>query len=110
MHVFQYPLNVCRRHGCIHKILLFWEVALSVACSLKPLVASSSQLKPWKMEPGDTALLDLLPLLEQIFRTNVTDVRAVVRSFDGQVIFCRQRIVCSSLMSCMSQTLSSALA
>jgi len=30
--------------------------------------------------------LDLIPLLEQIFRTNVQDVRAVVRSFEGQDI------------------------
>ena len=45
-----------------------------------------AQLRPWKMEPGDTALLDLLPLLEQVFRTNVPDVRAVVRSFEGQDI------------------------
>lgn len=44
------------------------------------------QLKPWKLEKGDTALLDLLPLLEQVFRTNVQDVRAMVRSFEGQDI------------------------
>ena len=44
------------------------------------------QLKPWKLESGDTALLDLIPLLEQVFRTNVPDVRAVVRSFEGQDI------------------------
>lgn len=44
------------------------------------------QLKPWKLDGGDTALLDLIPLLEQIFRTNVPDVRAVVHSFEGQDI------------------------
>ena len=44
------------------------------------------QLKPWKLEGGDTALLDLIPLMEQIFRTNVPDVRVVVRSFEGQDI------------------------
>ena len=44
------------------------------------------QLKPWKLEAGDTALLDLIPLLEQVFRTNVPDVRAMVRSFEGQDI------------------------
>ncbi|CAL5218977.1 g732 [Coccomyxa viridis] len=44
------------------------------------------KLKPWKLESGDTALLDLIPLLEQVFRTNVPDVRAVVRSFEGQDI------------------------
>ncbi len=44
------------------------------------------QLRPWKLEGGDTALLDLIPLLEQIFRTNVPDVREVVRSFEGQDI------------------------
>jgi import inner membrane translocase subunit TIM50 len=48
--------------------------------------AACAQLKPWKLDAGDTALLDLLPLLEQIFRTNVADVRAVVRSFEGQDI------------------------
>lgn len=45
-----------------------------------------AQLKPWKLEGGDTALLDLIPMLEQVFRTNVPDVRAVVRSFEGQDI------------------------
>lgn len=45
-----------------------------------------AQLRPWKLDSEDTALLDLLPLLEQIFRTNVPDVRAVVRSFEGQDI------------------------
>ena len=44
------------------------------------------QLKPWKLEGGDTALLDLIPLLEQVFRTNVQDVRTMVRSFEGQDI------------------------
>ncbi len=37
------------------------------------------QLKKWKLEPGDTTLLDLLPFLEAVVRTNVPDVRAVRR-------------------------------
>ena len=49
-------------------------------------ICPAPQLKPWKLEGGDTALLDLIPLLEQIFRTNVPDVRAVVHSFEGQDI------------------------
>ena len=51
-----------------------------------PGAPPAAQLRPWKMDAGDTALLDLLPLLEQVFRTNVPDVRAVVRSFEGQDI------------------------
>jgi import inner membrane translocase subunit TIM50 len=35
---------------------------------------------------GDTTLLDLLPFLEAIVRTNVPDVKAVVKSYDGQDI------------------------
>lgn len=44
------------------------------------------QIKPWKMEDEDTALLDLLPFLEAIWTTNVADVREVVRSYQGQDI------------------------
>jgi hypothetical protein len=32
---------------------------------------------------GDTALLDLLPFLEAIFRADVPDTRAVVRAYAG---------------------------
>ena len=66
------------------------------------------QLKPWKLDAEDTALLDLLPLLEQIFRTNVADVRAVVRSFEGQVrpiaLFALSSI-CSSCEPCITAVL-----
>lgn len=44
---------------------------------------TSSQLKPWHMEENDTTLIDLIPFLEAIVRTNVPDVRDVVRSYDG---------------------------
>lgn len=44
------------------------------------------QIKPWKLENDDTQLLDLLPVLEAVVRTNVPDVRAVVRSYEGQDI------------------------
>ena len=43
-----------------------------------------AQLKRWKLEPGDTTLLDLLPFLEAVVRTNVPDVREVVASYDGE--------------------------
>ncbi len=44
------------------------------------------QLTPWKLEADDTKLLDLLPFLEAVVRTAVPDVRAVVRSYEGQDI------------------------
>ena len=44
------------------------------------------QLLPWKLEADDTKLLDLLPFLEAVVRTAVPDVRAVVRSYEGQDI------------------------
>ena len=43
----------------------------------------AAQLKPWKLEPDDTKLLDLLPFLEAVVRTNVPDVRAVIKSYEG---------------------------
>ena len=44
------------------------------------------QLAPWKLEADDTKLLDLLPFLEAVVRTAVPDVRAVVKSYEGQDI------------------------
>jgi mitochondrial import inner membrane translocase subunit TIM50 len=46
------------------------------------------KLPSWKMEEevADTTLLDLLPFLEAIVRTNVRDVRDVVKSYEGQHI------------------------
>ena len=44
------------------------------------------QLTPWKLEADDTKLLDLLPFLEAVVRTAVPDVRAVVRSYEGEDI------------------------
>ena len=37
--------------------------------------ARAAQLKKWKLEADDTTLLDLLPFLEAVVRTNVPDVR-----------------------------------
>mmetsp|Transcript_14067 Transcript_14067/g.51108 ORF Transcript_14067/g.51108 Transcript_14067/m.51108 type:complete len:163 (+) Transcript_14067:192-680(+) len=41
------------------------------------------RIKPWRMEQNDTALLDLMPLLESIVRQQVPDVRTVMASFKG---------------------------
>lgn len=46
-------------------------------------ISSETQLKPWKLEADDTTLIDLIPFLEAIVRTNVQDVRKVVHSYDG---------------------------
>ncbi|KAK9839681.1 hypothetical protein WJX81_005792 [Elliptochloris bilobata] len=42
------------------------------------------KLKKWKLEADDTTLLDLLPFLEAVVRTNVPDVRKVVASYEGE--------------------------
>jgi import inner membrane translocase subunit TIM50 len=44
------------------------------------------KIKAWKMESGDHVLLDLIPFLEAIFRTNVPDVRTVVKAYEGEDI------------------------
>ncbi len=44
------------------------------------------QIKPWKLEQGDTALLDLIPFLEAVMKNNVADVRSVIKSYEGQDI------------------------
>lgn len=44
------------------------------------------KLGSWKGQNGDTTLLDLLPFLEAVVRTHVPDVRAVVKSYEGQDI------------------------
>ena len=44
------------------------------------------QLDPWKLEADDTKLLDLMPFLEAVVRTQVPDVRQVVASYEGQDI------------------------
>ena len=41
------------------------------------------EIKPWKMEAGDTTLLDLMPFLEMIVRSQLPDVREVVESYAG---------------------------
>ena len=47
---------------------------------------SPLQLEPWKLEPGDHTLLDLLPFLEAIYSTHRGDVRTVLKTYEGQDI------------------------
>ena len=56
------------------------------AYALQP--ENAVKLPKWTTAEGgtDTTLLDLLPFLEAIVRTNVPDLRDVVRSYDGQDI------------------------
>jgi import inner membrane translocase subunit TIM50 len=42
------------------------------------------KLKPWKGDPQDTTLLDLIPFLLMINQAGVSDVRRVVASYDGE--------------------------
>ena len=42
------------------------------------------QIKPWKLESDDTTLLDLMPFLEMIIRSQLPDVRKVVESYKGK--------------------------
>ena len=41
------------------------------------------EIKPWRMEADDTTLLDLMPFLEMIVRSQLPDVRQVVESYRG---------------------------
>ncbi|MCO5594259.1 hypothetical protein L7F22_048286 [Adiantum nelumboides] len=43
-------------------------------------------VKPWKLEPDDTHLLDMLPFLEYVARYRPADVRSVLASYDGHDI------------------------
>lgn len=43
-------------------------------------------IKPWYDDPEDTALLELTPLLVEIARKKVTDVRVALRRFRDQMI------------------------
>jgi import inner membrane translocase subunit TIM50 len=55
------------------------------AYSLQP--ENAIKLKKWKTDDKeDTTLLDMMPFLEAIVRTNVPDVRAVVKSYEGEDI------------------------
>jgi import inner membrane translocase subunit TIM50 len=42
------------------------------------------EIKPWKLESDDTTLLDLMPFLEMIIRSQLPDVRKVVESYQGK--------------------------
>ena len=42
------------------------------------------KLKPWKNDPKDTTLLDLIPFLQLIATRGVRDTREVVQSYDGE--------------------------
>jgi len=53
------------------------------AWSLQP--ENAIKLKKWKTsEKEDTTLLDMMPFLEAIVRSNVPDVRSVVKSYEGE--------------------------
>ncbi|KAL6766283.1 TIM50 [Auxenochlorella protothecoides x Auxenochlorella symbiontica] len=39
------------------------------------------RLKPWRKEPGDTGLVDMLPFLEAVVATHVPDVRRTVAAY-----------------------------
>lgn len=54
------------------------------ACAMQP--ENAIQVRPWKLESGDTQLVDLIPFLEMVVRAGVPDVRDVVRSYKGQDI------------------------
>jgi len=51
------------------------------ACLFQP--DNAVQIQPWKADEGDTVLLDLIPFIELIVKTNVSDVRDVMRSYAG---------------------------
>lgn len=42
------------------------------------------KLKPWKNDPHDTTLLDLLPFLQMIATRGVKDTRDVVKSYNNE--------------------------
>jgi len=72
------------------------------AYSLQP--ENAIKLKKWKTdEKEDTTLLDMLPFLEAIVRTNVPDVRSVVKSYDGEDIPTAFKQRMSKLSSVKSQ-------
>ena len=53
------------------------------AWSLQP--ENAIKLKKWKTsDKQDTTLLDIMPFLEAIVRSNVPDVRSVVKSYEGE--------------------------
>ncbi|XP_077222192.1 haloacid dehalogenase-like hydrolase (HAD) superfamily protein [Tasmannia lanceolata] len=43
-------------------------------------------IKPWKLEPDDTALLDLIPFLEYVAQHRPADIRSVLASYQGRDI------------------------
>ncbi|CAN6484967.1 unnamed protein product [Victoria cruziana] len=45
---------------------------------------NSIQIKPWKLEADDTALLDLIPFLEYVARNRPADIRPVLASYQGR--------------------------
>ena len=65
-------------------------VCLLATCRLNELEQlfhhAPLQLEPWKLEPGDHTLLDLLPFLEAIYSTHRGDVRTVLKTYEGQDI------------------------
>lgn len=58
--------------------------AHALESSLQP--ENSVQIKPWKLENDDTALLDLIPFLEYVALHRPADIRTVLASFQGRDI------------------------
>ncbi|XP_058081386.1 mitochondrial import inner membrane translocase subunit TIM50 isoform X3 [Magnolia sinica] len=52
--------------------------------SLQP--ENSVQIKPWKLDPDDTTLLDIIPFLEYVARHRPADIRPVLASYEGHDI------------------------
>lgn len=54
------------------------------AWALQP--ENTIKLTPWKKDPGDTLLLDLLPFLQYLATHYLPDVRNVVQAYEGKDI------------------------
>ena len=71
------------------------------AYSLQP--ENALPVKSYKMEDGDTALLDLMPLLEAVVKQQAPDVRKVVAAYkvslDGAAGRCACRLVCARVLT-----------
>lgn len=59
--------------------------AISFSLSI-PIFTALQKIKPFKGDPQDTGLLELLPFLHSIVASGVSDVREVINSYgDAEV-------------------------
>ncbi|KAL6966058.1 mitochondrial inner membrane protein required for protein import [Sarracenia purpurea var. burkii] len=63
---------------------ILYVSAHALESNLQP--ENSVPIKPWKLEPDDTALLDLIPFLEYVARNRPADIRPVLASYQGHDI------------------------